>query len=846
MYEVQRDLDVEIKIAPRIVEWLPGRALSPDTQANPDAMRKEAKSRFGHLSDTELTLHEWIYNKQASFQPRSLFEEDPILELRDKDGRVIHIPLSDHQRTGYIRLLDVQKNGEISIRERAEDASELLRYERTRRLEIRANAADGNGKTTSKGSRTSASRARDDDDTPDPFAHIKEKLSGRSTRAHLSAMKELSARGKDGEDIVPTLIWALSNGSNDVRLLAAVRIAAHPETGRILDLLLTITNASSRQKPAVRDAARSLIARMAIREAVLGNTAQAAILLHAYIFNTRISYSPSLTATLLSGLTDSNPAVVINTLRMMAIIPRIRNSHLRNNLMLATQRHLADQNESIRDSARSALVHQSNGSDIDQLAKALSKPETPLVAKVAIINTLSRIGSRAERHLNVILVQFEDAIKRDNIPLQIAAIEAIENLAAFSSPTGDNIQKATKLLLDALRHVTLEMTDHYIATIITRAIRTLWTSRLYRRVYVIITAALSNEGYHTRRQFIVAPRNPSVYGQRLFTLWQQLHSPDMAVRVPGVLTAIDDGQPTALARLHEDKHKPINAAQLRSIIEQGLFAQYWATLTPDEHIKTIKRIVDRNDVELFYNALSQLLESVRSEILQQLDAGEDPAVVALWLEDKSTTFNAWATASMSIRYRQNDPNNFYLIHDLNHDLTTFTFTLPFDLARNDVASVRDTLNTNLSHSNGVLRMLHSKLKGRAIIHFNGHYTITNHAKAKRLATVFENLARNAAMHPTAGKSLSTINVTIQGDIITIQDDGAGMPSSTLNAIRSGQRVSEDERIEESDTSTTRGRGWASIRQNLTSLGITWTINSTPGHGTTVILTLPDGLLVTPS
>jgi signal transduction histidine kinase len=108
----------------------------------------------------------------------------------------------------------------------------------------------------------------------------------------------------------------------------------------------------------------------------------------------------------------------------------------------------------------------------------------------------------------------------------------------------------------------------------------------------------------------------------------------------------------------------------------------------------------------------------------------------------------------------------------------------------------------------------------------------------RLSSVVANLVSNGLRHTPAGGTVRVTGRGVDGSVeITVGDNGEGIPADLLPRVF--------ERFVKGRSSNGSGLGLAIVRDVVEAHGGTVTIDSVPGEGTTVRVTLPTGPVEAP-
>lgn len=275
------------------------------------------------------------------------------------------------------------------------------------------------------------------------------------------------------------------------------------------------------------------------------------------------------------------------------------------------------------------------------------------------------------------------------------------------------------------------------------------------------------------------------------------------------------------------------------------------------------------DLAEFHRELYLFLDQFKAEMIERLDAKEDPKMTAEWLgvvfvqlrtiEKVSDDMLGRSMAQYKATGRDSRSSVFrQRMHDIGALLQGKASRVrrwKYEIASGtlDEADVRDFCNTSLNTLGNLKRYVlthypHVKVSVSFIADLGSlpaNTIIGNDQTRRELQSIVDNLILNAIRH--GGKPLNeiVININVGGrhtHNITIKDNGVGMDAKTLAAIQGGQRISEGQELAVNDASTIHGNGWQSIRRNCDALGINWTVDSELGNGTTVTLNLPDRFL----
>lgn len=240
----------------------------------------------------------------------------------------------------------------------------------------------------------------------------------------------------------------------------------------------------------------------------------------------------------------------------------------------------------------------------------------------------------------------------------------------------------------------------------------------------------------------------------------------------------------------------------------------------------------------FFRLAYKRIAEIKQEVLRRLDRGETPESIIAWLRSEVEPEVDRMEEPM-----QTLPNDlfFAIKHDFGHMLQDIVMMIPIYLGENDVVSAREFCRTDLQSMEALISHLRLTFMGRAIIGKGDGLVdleINSPEEAQQVLRILENLVRNAADHPRDGK-IPVVMIERDGNCLIVRDTASGMDAATVQKIRDGVRIHDGKEV----TSGNHGYGWQSIREVSDQLGIKWEIESQPGKGTTVTLTVPDGFFV---
>ncbi|PIR21271.1 MAG: hypothetical protein COV45_00570 [Deltaproteobacteria bacterium CG11_big_fil_rev_8_21_14_0_20_47_16] len=149
--------------------------------------------------------------------------------------------------------------------------------------------------------------------------------------------------------------------------------------------------------------------------------------------------------------------------------------------------------------------------------------------------------------------------------------------------------------------------------------------------------------------------------------------------------------------------------------------------------------------------------------------------------------------------------------------------------------------------------LRSRWQLTADITFEGfdNVTLANDVDCQQLAIILRNLVNNAVQHKGPLRPRAHIHIKLtysakhQALVIKVTDRGAGMSQDVAAMLLNGAPVHDGAPVNHNNPNEFHGFGWQRIRTACAALGITPEIESQVGHGTTVKLHLPKGLLQFP-
>lgn len=253
-------------------------------------------------------------------------------------------------------------------------------------------------------------------------------------------------------------------------------------------------------------------------------------------------------------------------------------------------------------------------------------------------------------------------------------------------------------------------------------------------------------------------------------------------------------------------------------------------------------------VEFFRLAQAQA-NTWKREILRRLDNGESPTSILQWL-------NTIVTPESDLIFKafkptQRDKSSLRAVqHDLGHQLIDLKLGITYRLQEGDPESlraVRAICATDLKLVDQMISRLMATFAGRVLV-VRGHglpefeLKLADGVDPEEVIALLENLIRNAGDHPNPGQ-IPAVIIEFDGNHLIVRDTAAGMDEATAQKLRDAVRIHDGKEVtKETENPDTKGHGygWQSIRETCDRLGIKWELESQPGQGTTVTLTVPDG------
>lgn len=246
----------------------------------------------------------------------------------------------------------------------------------------------------------------------------------------------------------------------------------------------------------------------------------------------------------------------------------------------------------------------------------------------------------------------------------------------------------------------------------------------------------------------------------------------------------------------------------------------------------------QEDPAAFFAQVCDQVKEYKHEAMRRLDRGDSPESIIEWIQSEiNPKLGVWEEL---ITHTQLPEGWFGIKHDTGHKLADFSL-LSYYLSEGDFDSAKEFCRTDLRAMELLFAQLRLTFAGRVVVERGMGFQeieLRSDREAEALLSILENLLRNAGDHPRPGV-MPTIKIERQGNRLIVRDTAAGMDEATVQKLRDGVRIHDGKEIHEGR----HGFGWRSIRETCHKLRITWHIQSEPGEGTTVILTIPDGLFV---
>jgi signal transduction histidine kinase len=207
--------------------------------------------------------------------------------------------------------------------------------------------------------------------------------------------------------------------------------------------------------------------------------------------------------------------------------------------------------------------------------------------------------------------------------------------------------------------------------------------------------------------------------------------------------------------------------------------------------------------------------------------------------------NEIRTAATSLSRRHNVHDTIGLLALLRSHLSlTLLYDTPNELSAG-TSAYQFTASKDLTSMVATLEGLH-RLSVKLTSAGLHHEQLASHIEGRDLFVALRNLVGNARQHPRATQTQVDVHVALVktpgGNMITVADNGAGMPPETAINLLSGRPMHDGHVVDHRNPQEFHGFGWLRIREACAKLGIVPEINSEPGQGTTVTLHLPRGLL----
>lgn len=257
-------------------------------------------------------------------------------------------------------------------------------------------------------------------------------------------------------------------------------------------------------------------------------------------------------------------------------------------------------------------------------------------------------------------------------------------------------------------------------------------------------------------------------------------------------------------------------------------------------------LASRGDTAIFVEVLDQRIKSMNAEVVTQIESGKAGSEIIQWFNDVIVgELRATDTAAQKLPKTALDQK---LLHDARNRRVVLQSRIPMLLQMGRLDEAKAACQPAASDLKALIVGLKTKFEDKAIFELKGLEGIhlAPHLNPDHLAHILENVVQNAVEHPKPDQK-PTLIFTYESGILFVTDDGKGMSAETLENLRAGKRVHDDQVVDVEDTrSFGHGFGVGQIFDYAKQLNMDVEYDSDLGVGTTVALTpAPDGFVPDP-
>jgi signal transduction histidine kinase len=244
----------------------------------------------------------------------------------------------------------------------------------------------------------------------------------------------------------------------------------------------------------------------------------------------------------------------------------------------------------------------------------------------------------------------------------------------------------------------------------------------------------------------------------------------------------------------------------------------------------------------FARSEDAFIAGVRAEVVKRLDLGQEPRVIHEWYQASILPCARHILELASALTKSADESQVF--HDIRNRLLDLILNVPVLLQTGQVALVRASCQPPTNSLRSVVQHLQSRFAlNVSLLQVNmTGLRLAPHVDVDAFMAIMVNLVGNAADHPAPGKKVTRVKLELIQGMLVVDDKGAGMEEEALENLRAGIRIHNGERVAAEDAANEHGFGWQIVRENAAKLGVELELDSEPGHGSTVLLILPDGFV----